>query len=154
MMGATTFPVLKAKCHGNHDIGSKYYQLKHIKWWGGNDPHPGWYCSLCHPDWNAERLNALTFWNLDMSRQFIEVPPPHYGCDEFHIHLSDCNECSDHKAAGCAGCFAWTEFCREHDMSPMADATWSRRAWISGLSTYLRGANYLIYDEGGLVDIE
>ena len=153
----TTIPILKAVCHGDHELGQQYFQPARIKWWSGGKSVPaGWYCFKHHSDWPDWKpaISASTWWNLSLSRTVIEVPSPHYGCDVFHIHLYDCNECSDHKAAGCAGCFAWAEFCRKHGMSPLADATWSRRAWIPGLSSYLRGCNYLIFDDDELVDIK
>ena len=40
----------------------------------------------------------------------------------------------------------WEEFCWEHDMDPLYAG---RRAWISHLRTYLRGACCLIYTEYG-----
>ena len=83
----------------------------------------------------------------------VKVPAPHYGCDTFHLHR-DCAECFNHQVAGCRGCFDWAAFCSKWGMNAMADATWSRRAWISPLSTYLRGAEFLLVnDEGRLVDI-
>ena len=70
----------------------------------------------------------------------IRVPPPHYST-------------TDHEPDGCGGCEAWHAFCEKYDMRAMADATWSRRAWIDSLSTYLRGADYLYLRDGQLVDI-
>ena len=77
-------------------------------------------------------------WLLVVDR--VRVPSPHY---------SD----TEHEPEGCEGCKSWYKFCIKYDMRPMADATWSRRAWIDSLSTYLRGADYLFLRDGELVDI-
>ena len=83
----------------------------------------------------------------------IVVPLPHYGCDEFHL-TRDCVECFDHVVEGCEGCVAWDMFCRSWGISPLADATWSRRAWISRISTYMRGATTMLVRDGMILDIE
>ena len=48
----------------------------------------------------------------------------------------------------------WHDWCEEHDMDALANsADENRGAWISGLRTYLRGADYLVYIEGMMADI-
>ena len=45
----------------------------------------------------------------------------------------------------------WEEWCDARGMRTLGPA--GRRAWIDTLSTYLRGAEYLVYREGELIDI-
>ena len=45
----------------------------------------------------------------------------------------------------------WEEWCDAHDMRTLGPE--GRRAWIDTLSTYLRGAEFLVYREGELIDI-
>lgn len=45
----------------------------------------------------------------------------------------------------------WEEWCDAHGMRTLGPE--GRRAWIDSLSTYLRGAEFLVYHEGALIDI-
>lgn len=45
----------------------------------------------------------------------------------------------------------WEEWCGAHGMRTLGPT--GRRAWIDQLSTYLRGAEYLVYHDGALIDI-
>ena len=45
----------------------------------------------------------------------------------------------------------WEKWCDAHGMRTLGPE--GRRAWIDSLSTYLRGAEYLVYHDGELIDI-
>ena len=45
---------------------------------------------------------------------------------------------------------AWVEWCELRGFDPLNGG---RRAWIQSLETYLRGAEYLLYREGQLIDL-
>lgn len=45
----------------------------------------------------------------------------------------------------------WEKWCDAHGMRTLGPE--GRRAWIDTLSTYLRGAEYLVYRVGELIDI-
>ena len=47
----------------------------------------------------------------------------------------------------------WEKWCEDHDFTCLGNHAESRRAWISSLSTYIRGAAWLVYSDGGLVDL-
>lgn len=48
----------------------------------------------------------------------------------------------------------WHKWRQEHHMDPVAQsADENRGAWISSLSTYLRGVDYLLYMDGSLIDV-
>ena len=43
----------------------------------------------------------------------------------------------------------WAAWCKQRGFDPLASG---RRAWCNDIRTYLRGAEYLVYSDGGLVD--
>ena len=45
----------------------------------------------------------------------------------------------------------WDEWCNSHNMISLGPQ--GRRAWIEKLSTYLRGADFLLYRDNELIDI-
>ena len=47
----------------------------------------------------------------------------------------------------------WDEWCHSHDIHPFANDDGSRRGWIYGCHTYIRGAKYLVYWYGYLMSV-
>ena len=48
---------------------------------------------------------------------------------------------------------AWLKWCDERDFHCLGNFAGSRGAWIFELNTYIRSANWLVYEGGRLVDI-